>query len=61
MASYHIQINTGAKGAALEHAQYIGREGRFSEERYGEIEARGHANMPAWAREDTSEFWRASD
>ena len=31
------------------------------EERYGEVEARGHGNMPAWAREDTAEFWRASD
>ena len=61
MASYHINISVGAKGAALEHAQYIGREGRFSEERYGEVEARGHGNMPAWAREDTAEFWRASD
>jgi hypothetical protein len=61
MASYHMQINTGGKGAALEHAQYIDRDGRFTEERYGEVEARGHANMPAWAREDTTEFWRASD
>ena len=61
VASYHIQINTGAKGQALEHAQYIGREGRFGEERYGEVEARGHGNMPAWAREDTADFWRASD
>jgi hypothetical protein len=61
MASYHINISTGVKGAALEHAQYIGRDGRFSEERYGEVEARGHGNMPAWAREDTAEFWRASD
>jgi hypothetical protein len=61
MASYHMQINTGGKGAALEHAQYIDRDGRFTEERYGEVAARGHANMPAWAREDTAEFWRASD
>jgi MobA/MobL family len=61
MASYHMQINTGAKGQALEHAQYIDRDGRFKEERYGEVAARGHANMPAWAREDTTEFWRASD
>jgi MobA/MobL family len=61
MASYHMQINTGGKGAALEHAQYIDRDGRFTEERYGEVAARGHANMPAWTREDTAEFWRASD
>ena len=61
MASYHMQINTGGKGAALEHAQYIQREGPFTEERYGEVAARGHANMPEWARENTAEFWRASD
>ncbi|MDP9091004.1 MAG: MobA/MobL family protein [Pseudomonadota bacterium] len=61
MASYHMQINTGGKGTALEHAQYIDRDGRFKEERYGEVAARGHANMPEWAREDTAEFWRASD
>ena len=54
MASYHIQINTGGKGAALEHSQYIDREGRFTEERYGEVAARGQANMPEWAREDTA-------
>lgn len=61
MASYHMQISTGAKGAAFDHAQYIDRDGRFTEERYGEVAARGHANMPEWAREDTTEFWRASD
>ena len=46
MASYHMQINTGGKGAALVHAQYIDRDGPFTEERYGEVAARGHANMP---------------
>jgi len=61
MASYHFQINTGGKGAAFEHAQYIDRDGPFTEERYGEVAARGHANMPEWAREDTAAFWRASD
>ncbi len=61
VASYHIQINTGGKGAAGEHSMYINREGRFTEERYGEVAARGQANMPEWAREDTSAFWKASD
>jgi hypothetical protein len=61
MASYHIQINTGPKGAALEHAQYIQREGRFTPERYGEVAAHGQANFPAWAREDAAAFWKASD
>jgi hypothetical protein len=61
MASFHIQINTGEKGQAAEHAQYIAREGRFTEEKYGAVAARGVANMPEWAREDTAAFWRASD
>ena len=61
MASYHFQINTGGKGEAFEHGQYIQREGPFTEERYGEVAARGVANMPAWAREDPAAFWKASD
>jgi len=63
MASYHFQINTGDKatGSALEHSQYIQREGPFTEERYGEVAARGRANFPEWAREDPSAFWKASD
>lgn len=61
MASYHIQINTGGKGAAGAHAAYIQREGRFSEERYGEVASHGQGNLPAWARENPAAFWRASD
>jgi hypothetical protein len=63
MASYHINITapTKSEGSALEHAQYIQREGRFTEEKYGEVAARGQANFPEWAREDTSAFWKASD
>jgi hypothetical protein len=63
MASYHINITapTKSEGSALEHAQYIQREGRFTAERYGEVAARGQANFPEWAREDTSAFWKASD
>src|ERR1700722_400346 len=61
MASYHMQINTGGKGAALEHAQYIDRDGPFTEERYGEVAARRPAHKPGWAREGTTEVWGASD
>lgn len=63
MASYHINITapTKSEGSALEHAQYIQREGRFTPERYGEVAARGQANFPEWAREDPSAFWKASD
>jgi hypothetical protein len=60
--SFHINISTGPKGAAFEHALYIAREGRFAdEEKYGPVIAQGHANFPAWAGEDRGAFWRASD
>jgi hypothetical protein len=61
MASFHIEIKTGGKGEALDHALYVQREGRFTEEKYGEVVARGHANFPEWAREDRTAFWKASD
>lgn len=61
MPSYHCQINTGEKGEAAEHAQYIAREGRFTEEKYGAVAAKGHGNMPSWADESTAAFWKASD
>jgi len=62
MASFHMQINTGPKGTALEHAQYIAREGRFAdEEKYGPLIASSQANFPEWAREDRNAFWIASD
>jgi hypothetical protein len=60
--SFHINISTGPKGAAFEHAQYIAREGRFAdEEKYGPVIASGQANFPEWAREDRNAFWTASD
>jgi hypothetical protein len=62
MPSFHINISTGPKGAAFEHAQYIAREGRFAdEEKYGPVIAQAQANFPEWAREDRNAFWTASD
>jgi hypothetical protein len=62
MPSFHINISTGPKGAAFEHAQYIAREGRFAdEEKYGPVIAQAQANFPEWAREDRNAFWSASD
>ena len=61
MAMYHISINKGSKGAAVEHARYIQREGRFTAELHGAAIASGGANFPTWCSEDTSAFWRASD
>jgi len=63
MASYHIHITapTRDEASALEHAQYTQREGRFTPEKYGEVAARGAANLPAWAGGDWETFWKASD
>ena len=47
MPSFHINISTGPKGAAFEHAQYIAREGRFAdEEKYGPVIAQGPSEFP---------------
>ena len=61
VASYHINISTAAQPAALEHLQDIDRDGPFTEERYGEVAARGHANIAKPGRETTRRNWRASD
>jgi len=63
VASYHINISAPLKseGSALEHSMYIQREGRFTEEKYGQVVARGLANFPEWARKDPNAFWKASD
>jgi hypothetical protein len=62
MPSFHMNISTGPKGAAFEHAQYIAREGRFAdEEKYGPVIAQAQANFPEWAREERNAFWTASD
>ncbi len=61
MATYHISINKGYKGAAVEHAHYLQREGRFTPERYGAVIASGYANFPTWCAEGTGAFWPAYD
>lgn len=61
MATYHISINKGYKGAAVEHAHYLQREGRFTPERYGAVIASGYAIFPTWCAEGTGAFWRACD
>ena len=50
MAHYHFHVNPGPKGTGADHAQYIAREGRFKEEKYGEIGEKESGNLPEWAR-----------
>ena len=62
MASYHLTAKIGAKGKAASHAVYISREGKYSgRERYEDLEATGHGNMPKWAEHVPANFWTAAD
>lgn len=62
MASYHLTAKFGSKGKAAPHADYIAREGKYSErKRYEDIDAKGYGNMPAWAGHNTALFWEAAD
>ena len=62
MASYHLTARIGAKGKAASHAAYISREGKYSgRERYEDLEATDHGNMPKWAEHTPNNFWTAAD
>lgn len=59
MASFHMQIKSGPKGKAKEHARYITREGKY-EERDDIVDA-GFGNMPDWAANNPKHFWDMAD
>ncbi len=59
MASFHFSIKKGKKGAAGDHAAYIGRTGKYSDRE--DLLFTGHGNMPTWAENDPMRFWRAGD
>jgi hypothetical protein len=61
MAHYHFHVNPGPKGKGADHAQYIAREGRFKEEKYGEIGEKESGNLPPWARGSAARFFAAAD
>ena len=61
MAHYHFHVNPGPKGKGADHAQYITREGRFKEEKYGEIGEKESGNLPPWARGSAARFFAAAD
>lgn len=60
MASFHHCVKSGKKGSAAGHGRYIMREGEKYDDREDLIAA-GYGNMPAWARNNPSAFWKASD
>lgn len=59
MATDHFSINSGKKGAVVEHARYITRQGKYSKQE--DLGDAGYGNLPAWAGDDPLEFWRAAD
>ncbi len=60
MASYHFCIKSGKKGKAKEHADYITREGKHGNNKEDLIVVE-HGNMPSWAINDPSKFWKMAD
>lgn len=62
MATAHLSVKVGKVGKATPHAEYIAREGKYSERLTREkLEATESGNMPAWAEKDPMKFWQAAD
>jgi hypothetical protein len=62
MASYHLSLKSGKPGKAANHASYIARQGKHSQdEDSSDLIATGHDNMPEWAQNDPLNFWKAAD
>jgi hypothetical protein len=60
MASFHHCIKSGKKGSAAEHGKYIMRDGKKYQDREDLI-ASDCGNMPSWAQNNPSAFWKAGD
>lgn len=57
MASFHHRIKSGR--AAANHASYITREGKYSQRE--DLVYKGHGNMPDWAGDTPSRYWRVGE
>ena len=57
MASFHHRIKSGKKGSAAEHARYIALQSKYSQRE--DLVSTGFGNLPAWAENDPSAFWKA--
>jgi hypothetical protein len=60
MASFHHCVKSGKKGSAAGHGKYIMRQGPKYDNREDLIAA-DFGNMPVWAQDNPSAFWKASD
>jgi hypothetical protein len=62
MASYHLSVKSGKRGKAANHAAYIAREDKHGKgDRKLDLIAVEHGNMPQWAGDCPSIFWKAAD
>lgn len=59
MATYHHSVKTGKKGTAASHAAYIARRGKHRTRE--DLVLSGHGNLPEWAENNPTTFWRAGD
>lgn len=62
MGSFHLTIKSGKKGTAENHAAYIAREGKHGKNgRQSDLMATSYGNMPDWAADDPSFFFKMAD
>ncbi len=62
MASYHLSIKSGKKGTAVEHANYIAREGKFRKgQKREDLLVLAHGNLPEWANNNPAVLWKMAD
>ena len=59
MAHYHLSVKNGKSGGGGAHSDYIEREGKYAHR--GDLEFSQSGNMPDFAKDDPSEFWRMAD
>ncbi len=62
MASFHFSVKSGKRGKASEHAAYIAREGKHGKNKdNNDLIAKEHGNLPEWANDTPSLFWKTAD
>jgi hypothetical protein len=61
MASFHCSVKSGKSGSGGAHADYIERDGKYKSKSKDDLEHVERGNMPEFAAENPSEFWKAAD
>lgn len=61
MATFHLSVKSGGKGSAYNHSKYITRAGHYDSLDKQDLVDMGHGNLPPWADDNPSFFWRSAD